>query len=59
MISCRFSDIQYVGRFNEFGVDGGPAAKELIPKLDLAKKHISSQFHVNLPDIEVRYSFLS
>ncbi|KAK8670915.1 hypothetical protein V6N13_037527 [Hibiscus sabdariffa] len=41
--------------FNEFGVDGGPAAKELIPKLDLAKKHISSQFHVNLPDIEVRH----
>ncbi|TYI61481.1 hypothetical protein E1A91_D10G175000v1 [Gossypium mustelinum] len=40
--------------FNEFGVDGGPAAKELIPKLDLAKKHISSQLHVNLPDIEVR-----
>ncbi|XVF38408.1 hypothetical protein REPUB_Repub20aG0099200 [Reevesia pubescens] len=40
--------------FNEFGVDGGPAAKELVPKLDLAKKHISSRFHVNLPDIEVR-----
>ncbi|XWS08816.1 hypothetical protein CRYUN_Cryun40dG0033100 [Craigia yunnanensis] len=40
--------------FNEFGVDGGPAAKELIPKLDLAKKHISSQLHVNFPDIEVR-----
>ncbi|PPD98509.1 hypothetical protein GOBAR_DD04469 [Gossypium barbadense] len=40
--------------FNEFGVDGGPAAKELIPKLDLAKKHLSSQLHVNLPDIEVR-----
>ncbi|XP_022748981.1 uncharacterized protein LOC111298532 [Durio zibethinus] len=40
--------------FNEFGPDGGPAAKELIPKLDLAKKHISSQLHVNLPDIEVR-----
>ncbi|KAK8985388.1 hypothetical protein V6N11_068645 [Hibiscus sabdariffa] len=33
-------------------VDGGPAAKELIPKLDLAKKHISSQLHVDLPDIE-------
>ncbi|XP_039044013.1 uncharacterized protein LOC120183366 [Hibiscus syriacus] len=40
--------------FNEFGVDGGPAAKELIPKLDDAKKHISSRFHVNFPDIEVR-----
>ncbi|XVF62912.1 hypothetical protein PTKIN_Ptkin09bG0046600 [Pterospermum kingtungense] len=40
--------------FNEFGVDGGPAAKELIPKLDFAKRHISSRLHVNLPDIEVR-----
>ncbi|KAE8664543.1 HR-like lesion-inducing protein-related isoform 1 [Hibiscus syriacus] len=46
--------VQHVGRFNEFGVDGGPAAKELIPKLDDAKKHISSRFHVNFPDIEVR-----
>ncbi|XP_022722452.1 uncharacterized protein LOC111279707 [Durio zibethinus] len=43
-----------IWKFNEFGVDGWPAAKELIPKLDLAKKHISSQLHMNLPDIEVR-----
>lgn len=50
-------DVQHVGRFNDFGVDGGPAAKELIPKLVLAKKHISSQLHVNLPDIEVRNLF--
>ncbi|XP_039044364.1 uncharacterized protein LOC120183806 [Hibiscus syriacus] len=40
--------------FNEFGVDSGLTAKELIPKLDLAKKHISSQLHVGLPDIEVK-----
>nr|KJB11831.1 hypothetical protein B456_002G025000 [Gossypium raimondii] len=32
--------------FNEFGVDGGSAGKELAPKLNLAKKHLSSQFHV-------------
>ncbi|KAK8368226.1 hypothetical protein E1A91_A01G026600v1 [Gossypium mustelinum] len=32
--------------FNDFGVDGGPAAKELAPKLNLAKKHLSSQFHI-------------
>ncbi|XP_012452759.1 uncharacterized protein LOC105774740 isoform X1 [Gossypium raimondii] len=38
--------------FNEFGVDGGSAGKELAPKLNLAKKHLSSQFHVNFPDIE-------
>ncbi|MBA0849489.1 hypothetical protein Goshw_016649 [Gossypium schwendimanii] len=45
--------------FNEFGVDGGPAAKELAPKLNLAKKHLSSQFHVNFPDIEVRRLILT
>ncbi|KAE8679940.1 hypothetical protein F3Y22_tig00111392pilonHSYRG00023 [Hibiscus syriacus] len=49
--SCSYGDGRYVGRFNEFMVDGGPTAKELIPKLDLAKKHISSQLHVGLPDI--------
>lgn len=40
-------------RFNDFGVDGGPAAKELSPKLDLAKGHLSSRLGVTLPKIEV------
>lgn len=40
-------------RFNDFGVDGGPAAKELAPKLDLAKGHLSSRLGVTLPKIEV------
>ncbi|PPE02336.1 hypothetical protein GOBAR_DD00670 [Gossypium barbadense] len=33
--------------------------KELAPKLNLAKKHLSSQFHVNFPDIEVRQLVLT
>ncbi|OMO95517.1 HR-like lesion-inducer [Corchorus olitorius] len=41
--------------FNEYGVDGGPAAKELMPKLELAKNHISSLLNVDLPDIEVKH----
>ncbi|KAJ4722644.1 HR-like lesion-inducing protein-related [Melia azedarach] len=41
--------------FNDFGVDGGPAAKELIPKLAVAKKHISSLLGVAVPDIEIRH----
>nr|KJB11830.1 hypothetical protein B456_002G025000 [Gossypium raimondii] len=45
--------------FNEFGVDGGSAGKELAPKLNLAKKHLSSQFHVNFPDIEIVYLLVS
>ncbi|GLT78704.1 hypothetical protein SLA2020_502320 [Shorea laevis] len=40
--------------FNEFGIDGGPAAKELIPKLTLIKKHMSAQLKVKMPDIDVR-----
>ncbi|XP_002529308.2 uncharacterized protein LOC8276160 [Ricinus communis] len=40
--------------FNEFGEDGGPAAKELIPKLAIVKKHLSSTLGVGLPDIDPR-----
>lgn len=40
-------------RYNDFGVDGGPAAKELIPKLAVAKKHLSSTLGFGIPDIEV------
>ncbi|GLU08135.1 hypothetical protein SLE2022_250600 [Rubroshorea leprosula] len=40
--------------FNEFGADGGPAAKELIPKLTLVKKHVSAQLKLKLPDIDVK-----
>ncbi|KAL0697286.1 hypothetical protein Bca4012_053408 [Brassica carinata] len=40
--------------FNDFGSDGGPAAKELAPKLHLTKAHLSSRLGVALPDIEVK-----
>ncbi|XP_013584004.1 PREDICTED: uncharacterized protein LOC106292882 [Brassica oleracea var. oleracea] len=40
--------------FNDFGADGGPAAKELAPKLGLAKSHLSSRLGVAFPDIEVK-----
>lgn len=42
-------------RFNDFGVDGGPAANELAPKLHLAKSHLSSRLGVTLPSVEVSY----
>lgn len=41
-------------RFNEFGEDGGSAVPELISKLAIVKKHISSQLGVAVPDIDVR-----
>ncbi|KAI9194801.1 hypothetical protein LWI28_009295 [Acer negundo] len=46
-------------RFNDFGVDGGHAVKELIPKVAVAKRHISSRFGVEIPDIEVLYLVLT
>lgn len=43
-------------RFNEYGLDGGPAAKALGPKYDVFAKRVQSQVTMQLPDIEVRIS---
>ncbi|KAI4311313.1 hypothetical protein MLD38_036219 [Melastoma candidum] len=40
--------------YNDFGVDGGPAAKELRPKLDLALKHLSAKIGVAIPHVDIR-----
>ncbi|GAB4850964.1 hypothetical protein Ancab_030260 [Ancistrocladus abbreviatus] len=39
--------------FNDFGVDGGPAAKELIPRFTAVQKHLTSNLGFRLPDIDV------
>ncbi|XP_057959698.1 uncharacterized protein LOC131152088 [Malania oleifera] len=41
--------------FNEFGVDGGPAAKSLRPKLNVFLKHVSTNTGLQLPQIEIRH----
>ena len=42
-------------RFNEFGSDGGPAAKFLRPKLDVFSSHLLTHTGVHLPkQLEVR-----
>ncbi|GAB4850948.1 hypothetical protein Ancab_030244 [Ancistrocladus abbreviatus] len=41
--------------FNDFGVDGGPAAKELIPRFTAVQKHLTSNLGFRLPDIDVRH----
>ncbi|KAJ6911230.1 hypothetical protein NC652_021764 [Populus alba x Populus x berolinensis] len=41
--------------FNEFGDDGGPAVTELIPKLAIFKKHLSSLLGVGILDIDPRH----
>lgn len=40
-------------RLNEFGTDGGPAAKELLPKLNILRKNVSTRFGFDLPVIDV------
>jgi len=48
----------HVARFNEFDDTGGPVAKELIPKLTVVRRNLSSKLGVAVPDINVRPSFL-
>ncbi|KAJ8764600.1 hypothetical protein K2173_006472 [Erythroxylum novogranatense] len=40
--------------YNDLGQDGGPAAKELMAKLAVAKKHMSSNLVETIPDIDPR-----
>lgn len=54
-LSFWHSQCMYLYRFNEFGVDGGPAAKELDSKLSFLKEHLTSKLGVVMPDVEVRY----
>ncbi|RVW67084.1 hypothetical protein CK203_063178 [Vitis vinifera] len=42
------------GWFNEFGVDGGPAAESLAPKLDVFSKHVSANVGVQVPEVEIK-----
>ncbi|XP_073008438.1 uncharacterized protein [Typha latifolia] len=41
--------------FNEFGVDGGPAAKALRPKFNIFMKHVTSHLGVAVPNIEMKH----
>ncbi|KAK6929815.1 HR-like lesion-inducer [Dillenia turbinata] len=43
------------GTFNEFGIDGGPAAKALRPKVYVFSRHISAHVAVKIPEFEIKY----
>ncbi|MCH84798.1 HR-like lesion-inducing protein [Trifolium medium] len=45
----------YVARFNDFDATGGPISKELIPKLTVVRKNLSSKLGVAIPDFNVSY----
>lgn len=40
--------------FNEFGVDGGPAARALRPKFNVFSKHVLSHTGFKLPAVEMK-----
>lgn len=44
--------------FNEFGVDGGPAAKLLRPKFNAFSKHVAAQTGFKLPHVEMQHLIL-
>lgn len=46
-------------RFTDFGVDGGPAAKYLGPKFNVLSNHVSSQTGLQVPEVQVRITFIS
>ncbi|CAH9087800.1 unnamed protein product [Cuscuta europaea] len=41
--------------FNEFGVDGGPAAKALRPKFNVFSKHVGTHTGLHIPNIEMKH----
>ncbi|KAJ6306524.1 hypothetical protein OIU78_021777 [Salix suchowensis] len=41
--------------FNEFGVDGGPAAKALQPKFGVFTSHVQSHAGIQVPEIEIKH----
>uniref|UniRef100_A0A6N2LMZ2 HR-like lesion-inducer n=1 Tax=Salix viminalis TaxID=40686 RepID=A0A6N2LMZ2_SALVM len=41
--------------FNEFGVDGGPAAKALKPKFVVFTSHVQSHAGIQVPEIEIKH----
>ncbi|CAL0316109.1 unnamed protein product [Lupinus luteus] len=41
--------------FNEYGVDGGPAAKALKPKFDVFAYRVHSQLGFQLPEIDIKF----
>ncbi|KAK8539479.1 hypothetical protein V6N13_104284 [Hibiscus sabdariffa] len=41
--------------FNEFGVDGGPAAKTLKPKFNVFSKSVTSHTGLEVPEFDIKY----
>ncbi|XP_071696431.1 uncharacterized protein [Rutidosis leptorrhynchoides] len=40
--------------FSEFGVDGGPAAKTIVPKFDMFSKHVTTHTGFQVPEFEIK-----
>ncbi|KAL4563287.1 hypothetical protein LXL04_027327 [Taraxacum kok-saghyz] len=53
--SLPISFTPFVSRFNEFGVDGGSAAKSLTPKFDVFSKHLTTHTGFQVPEFEIKF----
>ncbi|OAY28069.1 uncharacterized protein LOC110601731 [Manihot esculenta] len=42
--------------FNEFGIDGGPAAKTFAPKFKVFSRHVSSHTGFQVPPVEMKHA---
>ncbi|XP_071704069.1 uncharacterized protein [Rutidosis leptorrhynchoides] len=40
--------------FSEFGVDGGPTAKAIVPKFSVFSKHVTTHTGFEVPDFEIK-----
>jgi len=58
-VKFLFYSVVLYYRFNEFGVDGGPAAKALRPKFDAFTHRVHSQVGFQLPQIDVSFPSFS
>eukprot|EP00271_Cylindrocystis_brebissonii_P004334 TRINITY_DN15980_c0_g1_i1.p1 TRINITY_DN15980_c0_g1~~TRINITY_DN15980_c0_g1_i1.p1 ORF type:complete len:133 (+),score=31.02 TRINITY_DN15980_c0_g1_i1:236-634(+) len=44
---------------NDFGHDGGDAAKALSPKLDVFRSHVHNLLQVDIPPVEIKYVLMA
>lgn len=49
-----FLCIETILRYNEFGADDGPVAKEFATKFSVLQRNLSSKLGVRVPDVDVR-----
>ncbi|XP_047951081.1 uncharacterized protein LOC125196562 [Salvia hispanica] len=58
LLFVSFFALSAYQEFNEFGVDGGPAAKSLKLKYDVFSKHVTTQTGIQFPHVDMKHLIL-